>query len=53
MPAFLVSFVSPHRLSYIREANLGGREPGFFLPLTRDRLATLEHMRAVDSNEAV
>ncbi len=40
LPAFLVSVVSPHRLSYIRAANLAGTEPGF-LPLTLDRLATL------------
>lgn len=40
LPAFLVSIVSPHRLSYIQEASLGGAEPGV-LPLTLERLATV------------
>ena len=40
LPAFLVSILSPHRLSFIRAANLGGTEPAF-LPLTLDRLATV------------
>ena len=40
LPAFLVSIVSPHRLSYIRAASLGGTVPAF-LPLTLDRLATV------------
>jgi O-antigen ligase len=40
LPAFLVSIISPHRLSYIRQASLGAGEPGV-LPLTLDRLATI------------
>ncbi len=40
LPAFLVSILSPHRLSFIRAASLGGTEPAF-LPLTLDRLATV------------
>ena len=40
LPSFLVSIVSPHRLSFIREVSLGGAVPSF-LPLTLDRLATV------------
>ena len=40
LPAFLVSIVSPDRLSYVREANLGDAEPGV-LPLTLERLPTV------------
>ena len=40
LPAFLVSILSPHRLSFIRAASLGGTEPAI-LPLTLDRLATV------------
>ena len=40
LPSFLVSLISPHRLSYISEASLGAAVPSF-LPLTLDRMATI------------
>src|SRR5687768_6065728 len=40
LPASVVSLLSPHRLSYLREASLGGAVPSF-VPLTLDRHATV------------
>lgn len=40
LPAFLVSIVSPHRLSFIAQSSLGGTTPRF-LPLSLDTGATV------------
>jgi O-antigen ligase len=45
LPAFLVSLVSPHRLSFITEASLAGAAPRV-LPLTLDASATAHGLLA-------